>query len=268
MEKLKEIAKVLEQIGFPARPTKNQLLLYKEVICKTVALHKSPNVLVLGATPELRDLCIEHNCKTTAISPGKMALQTMTYMMKYKNHPDNISIENNWSNMLISDKIHDLVLTDMALTGNPCEKHEPIIKEVHRVLKPGGFFFLRSFDMLEHDTKPELEDLLTKWRKKEITAGDFLYLSVKVSLDENHNISQAKNFELFKKYYFEGKFTTEEVKHIKPYASEGTMSCPHRKDMIKLFSTFFEDVSIRFAKDPVIKSVEQDALYFMRKPKT
>jgi len=265
MEQIKEIIKMLKQIGFPARPTTNQLHLYEKVMCKTHALHKNPNVLVLGATPELRDLCIKHGCKVTAISPGQIALEAMTQLMKYKNHPHNHAIISSWLNMPLPNCTYDLALTDMALTSNPCENHEPILQEVHRLLKPGGFFFLRSFDMLEHETKPDDLALLKQWRTGEITANDFIYLSVRASLEKNNNINQARNMRLFKEYIQAGIFTHEEIRALKLYASKGTMSCPYRKDLIATFSKFFENVSVQCAKDPKIKSVEQDALFFMTK---
>jgi len=265
MEQIKEIAKMLEQIGFPARPTKNQLLLYKETIYKTCKAQKNPEVLVLGATPELRDISIKHGCKVTAISPGQTALAAMTYLMKYKNHPCNNTIESNWLNMPLANNTYNLVLTDIALTCNPCENHEPILQEVHRVLKPGGVFFLRSFDMLDHEKKPDAFDLIDQWRTGKICANDFIYISSRASLEKNNNINQARNLKLFKEYAQEGILTEKEIRYLKPYASKGTMSCPYRKDLIKTFSKFFENVSVQFAKDPKIKTVEQDALFFMNK---
>jgi len=265
MEQIKEIVKMLEQIGFPAKPTTNQLHLYEKVICKTRALRKTPKVVILGATTELRDLCIKNNCHVTAISPGKIALEAMTYLMKYKNHPYNHAIISNWHNMPLPDCTYDLVLTDMALTSNPHENHEPILQEVHRLLKPGGIFFLRSYNMLEHEKKINPYHLLEEWRSGNICTNDFIYLSPRVSLGKNNNISQAKNLEIFKKFCQENVLTQEEIRHIRPYSSKGTMSCPYRKDLIKTFSKFFENVSVQCTKDPKIKTVEQDALFFMTK---
>jgi len=263
MEQIKQIAKVLESLSFPARPTKKQLLLYKEVVYKTRSLHKKPHVLILGATPELRDLCIAQKCKVTAISPGNTALAVMTYLMKYKDHPNNKAIEGNWTNMPLPDNSCELALTDIALTGNPCQKYEPILKEVHRILKPGGFFFLRTFDMLEHETKPDPDKLILQWRAGQITTGDFFYLSARLALDKDHNIEQIKNLKLFVQYCQEGKFTEQEIKQIRPYISDGTMSCPYRKDLIKTFSKFFDNISIKCARDRKNKTVEQNALFFM-----
>ena len=265
MEQIKEIAKMLEQLEFPARPTKNQLLLYEQVICKTCKLHKNPEVLVLGATPELRDLCIKHRCKVMAVSPGRQALEAMTYLMKYKHHPYNTAIESNWLNMPLADTSYDLALTDIALTGNPRKNHEPILQEVHRLLKPSGFFFLRSYDMLEHETKPKPLELLAKWRSGELCPNDFIYLSPRISLEKNHDISQAKNLALLKEYIQNNILTEEEIRHLRPYASKGTLSCPYREDLIKAFSKFFENVTVQCAKDPKFKTVEQDALFFMTK---
>jgi len=265
MEQIKKIIKMLEQIEFPARPTKNQLQLYENAISKTCTLHKTPKVVVLGATPELRDLSIKHGCKVTAVSPGQTALAAMTHLMQYKNHPYNNAIVSSWLNMPLPDNAYNLALSDMALTGNPRENHKPILQEVHRILKPGGFFFIRSFDMLEHEKKPDAFEPLRQWRTGEITANDFIYLSARTSLEENGNINQARNLMLFKEYAQTGILTAEEIRYLKPYASKGTMSCPYRKDLIKTFSKFFENITVQCAKDPKIKTVEQDALFFMNK---
>ncbi|MFC1842265.1 class I SAM-dependent methyltransferase [Candidatus Dependentiae bacterium] len=264
MENIKKIAKMLDKLGFPAKPTKKQLLLYKEAIYKTCYTKKNPEILVLGANPEIRDLCIKYNCSVTAVSPGSMALRAMSYLMKYKDSPKNKSIESNWLNMPLPNNSYDLVLTDIALTANPCGKHEQILKEVNRVLKPGGFFFLRTFDMLDHEKKPEPPEFLEELRNGEITKGDFLYLSARIPLDKHNNIDQTKNLKLFESYCKEGKLTSQEIKIIKPYASDGVMSCPYRKDMIKRFEKFFDNISIKFATDPKIKTVQQNALFFMR----
>jgi len=264
MENIKQIVKILKRLKFPAKPTKKQLLLYKEAVYKTCVLQKQPEVLILGATPELRDLCIKHNCKVTAVSPGKIALEAMTYMMEHKDHPNNKAIESNWTNIPLPNNSCDLALTDMALTCNPIKKHDPILKEVQRILKPSGFFFIRSYDMLEHESKLDPDELLKQWRTREIVTEDFIYLSPRISLDENNNISQAKNLEIFKQFCQEKKLTKKEIAILIPYKSKGTMSCPYRKDLIKTFSKYFKNITVKCAKDPKIKTIEQDALFFMQ----
>lgn len=48
-------------------PRQNDLKIYEKFLKQAIKNKKDPKALILGATPELRDLCLKHKCETMAI---------------------------------------------------------------------------------------------------------------------------------------------------------------------------------------------------------
>jgi len=266
IDNLKTIVANFKKLEYPSRVTRGQLVLYEQVLSNLSFLNKEPTVVVLGADPEILDLCLENGCKVISIIRNPIIAQITNFMMKYQGHRNHKSVivKDNWLKLPLPKNSCDLVLTEFALSLHPYKDYEILLKEIQRVLKPDGLCFTRKFDLPTGYKKPEIKQVLALWRKGEITHNDFIVLCCKRMSDENYNADCGKLWDIFENMYANGKFTDEEFKLIKPYTTDMVVSCPYRKDLIKTFSKFFEDISIQFATDPKMKTVKEHPLYLMR----
>ena len=60
----KQIAKTWKLLSFPWRPNKENLADYEKFILKSIKGVKNPRVLLLGATPEIRDMLAKYRIES------------------------------------------------------------------------------------------------------------------------------------------------------------------------------------------------------------
>lgn len=127
--------------GSPGRPSKNDIEIYKSIIEKT-----SPKkVLVLGSTPEIRDLLQDFGCKVYCIDINKYMLYGMRKYMHSTNFDDETLVNDDWLNMPFEDKSFDLVIGDLAIANLEYKNQEDFLKEINHVLKDDCRFITKIF---------------------------------------------------------------------------------------------------------------------------
>ncbi len=98
---------------------------------------KGKDVLVLGATPEIRDLLAELKMKVTVLDISPSMVKAMTSLKKYKNK-ENIIIDS-WLTARL-DKKYDLVIGDSVVNNVPLEKLDGFFYQVGNFLHNDGVF--------------------------------------------------------------------------------------------------------------------------------
>lgn len=136
-------------------PTKEELAIYEQALRQAIKHKKNPRVLILGATPELRDLVLQYNCYTLAVDVSWPVLCAMHEVMKYKDHPANAVLQNDWltARAALQDQSFDAILGDVVLNNIPAADHLPLLRDLNALLKRGGYFITRQSVYI-----PELRD--------------------------------------------------------------------------------------------------------------
>jgi len=138
------VAKRWAIYGSPARPSQDECNIIRGFI---VSKHKNhPRILVLGATPEYRDLA--HACKAevTCIDISLEMIMSMPELMKHKKLvSQEIWIKANWLDMPLSSGYYDFVIGDLVVTNIPLESQTNFLAEIRRILKPNGYFITREY---------------------------------------------------------------------------------------------------------------------------
>ena len=75
------------------------------------------NALVLGATPELRDICIEHGFNTFAVDMNKHSFERWSPLMKHKGQ--DTEIIDDWLSMDFPENNFSLVVADSCFFNLP-----------------------------------------------------------------------------------------------------------------------------------------------------
>jgi SAM-dependent methyltransferase len=172
----------------PAKPCKGQLKIYDKILKDMARKVERPRSLILGSTPEFRDLCIKNNFKTTACDINPHMIKAMNQLMRYKNNPKNIALNIDWLKMKFPKNSYDLVMGDLSLGQILNEKKlEHLLKKIAFILKPEGIFLTR--EPTRYSVKPMITgkkwiELIKQYEKGKMNEVD-LYFFYKHQSDAN-----------------------------------------------------------------------------------
>lgn len=127
----------------PARPSKSEC----RIIENFVARHKKPaKILILGATPEYRDLAHNQKAEVTCVDIGLEMILAMRELMKNKKRTDQeVWFRANWLDMPVANNYYNFVLGDLVIHNIPLTLQPKFFAKIKQVLRPGGYFITRSW---------------------------------------------------------------------------------------------------------------------------
>ena len=152
----------------PWRPSKKEVLFFKSFIKKLLAKRKHLEVLILGATPEFRDMLFRlPQVKVTLIDLNMTAKRGMDRLCRVTNKKEKLVV-GDWLKMdkLLPHHYFDIVMNDEGFENIDVRKHELMYRNVAKVLKPDGYF-LSGRACLESLRKSYLtfEQFFNKYKK-------------------------------------------------------------------------------------------------------
>lgn len=102
------------------------------------------HALVLGATPELRDIVLSYGHTLTTVDRVAEALAAKSKLMHYRNHPHETIVISDWLKMDFPHGSFDVILGDGVLTALDQDQQKTLLDKLHYVLKPTGHLLLRE----------------------------------------------------------------------------------------------------------------------------
>ena len=147
----------------PGRPSKQVIKIYKEFSLKVISKKRKPFALVLGATPELRDLLFKLKIKRAMIDLSLEMILAMTNLRRYKDQKE-IILKANWLENPLSSNLFDLILGDIVLPNIPFSKQKNLLKEIKRLLKPKGCLIIRHYLIPDDFQFFSFEEILQKFK--------------------------------------------------------------------------------------------------------
>jgi SAM-dependent methyltransferase len=230
----------------PARPTKGDLVAYKKFIKQAAKGKRRPKVLVMGATPELRDLLYELKCEVTIIDVFAEMIKAMSALRKHQNAKEKIIVSDWIDNPLASDYF-DVIIGDVVLENLPWDKHKSFLQGIARMLKPGGYFISRFF-LIPDGYKPiTMENFLKECKnflpKHKNSALEMIFAAYRVIYDRKHKLFDLRILKnKIKKYWRKNKFVhpDKKIEYILNLAWEIW------KPMEKVYATDFEKNIAKF----------------------
>lgn len=158
----------------PAAPQPKEVAVYRTYLKKILKGKKGARVLVLGATPELRDLPLSMGCQVVAVDFNWDMIGTLSSVMKYKNHKNEIVVKGDWFSMPLEDNNFDVILADASLNNVVAKDYDRLLKIVKGFLKRNGYFLTRQ--MLVATTKEDKpkEEIIKQYKKVKATWIDLL----------------------------------------------------------------------------------------------
>lgn len=125
--------------GSPWRPSVGDIRAYR-VIAESKL---SGNVLVLGSTPELRDLISDFGTKPVLVDVSYPMLQKMSLQTKRARQENEIWIKSDWCEVPLVENYFDLVIGDMVFWVLSVSSQVNLLDKISKLLKPDGLFVAR-----------------------------------------------------------------------------------------------------------------------------
>ncbi|MCK4705173.1 MAG: class I SAM-dependent methyltransferase, partial [Gammaproteobacteria bacterium] len=150
MNQKKEWSKIAERIlttGVTPHfaPREETLKVHLSHINNLKTQNKKPNVVVLGATPELADLALKHQCMVYRVDNNPAMFDAAKPREKITDRKNETIIHNNWSDInLISDGKIDLVMGDASLNNVPTAQMLQVLNELNRITHSGSILSLKQ----------------------------------------------------------------------------------------------------------------------------
>ncbi len=159
----KDLAERWKKWTPPLSPSKEAISVYKKFIIKSITgLKRKPRALVLGATPQLRDLLFELNFEVTIIDVSMKMILAMSELTKHKN-PDEVIVKSDWMKMPLTSDYYDIVVGDIILGNVPQNKQVKFLKEIQRVLKKKGYWITRMIVVNPKWSYEEFNKILNRY---------------------------------------------------------------------------------------------------------
>ena len=120
---------------FPVRPSPEEIRLCYELLTP----FRRGNLLILGSTPELRDIGFEMGMHVTCADINPDMLHGMKQLMKNPNEKEKL-VECNWLSLPFAQQSFSVVAGDHSNNIIPFKEFATFYTNVRRVLKADGVF--------------------------------------------------------------------------------------------------------------------------------
>ncbi len=143
----KTISKNWNLFCSPGRPSPRNILDYEKLFQSTIKKIKTPKILILGATPELRDLLNKFKKAEVCICDINIEMiLAMTELMKKKKAVEKeIWVKASWKDMPLKKNYYDVILGDYITSAFPLKDHAELFNKLRSVLNKKGCFVSRVF---------------------------------------------------------------------------------------------------------------------------
>lgn len=244
----------------PVRPSNDELSIYEKHF-KNLACGKKKNVLIFGATPELRDIALKYETNVTSADISWEMLCAMNLLMKEDWHKE-ILVKCDWLKLPLKDSFYDIAVGDNYLNMLHWPQFEPMIRESHRLLKSGGHLLTA---VLIYSEKPDsIEGLTKQYERGQLALGDLLSFSMDATYDsKTRETSVPKHFEELDKLFNLGKVSKKTMKDLEPYRGPLTIAKPTEREFERLCQPYFEIIAKEYGKD--YKCCQYRPIYILRK---
>ncbi|MEI7621312.1 MAG: hypothetical protein WCJ51_02135 [Candidatus Moraniibacteriota bacterium] len=163
-----------------SRPSQEDVKIIFDQISKHIKGIKNPNVVILGSTPEFREMCgifsAVYGAEVVCVELVDYMYKAMTQLLLQKNEKESV-IFCNWLEIKLPNNFADVVIGDLTEGNITAELLPKYYAEMNRVLKDDGKYIHRTTAYPNKEiAKPalKLKDVLKKLRayEKKIFKGE------------------------------------------------------------------------------------------------
>lgn len=261
----KEYAKTWANYTPPARPAKSDILVIGQHVKEFIAHnHRTPKVMILGATPEFRDLLADYDAFVTLVDINPEMKMAMDLLVT-KPNPQEIFVKSDWLSLdqKLAKESFDIAIGDFVTNNIDYLNRHKFLSNIRTVLKPNGYFISRDYVAIKK--RKTFSQIMDLYRGKEninytVMWWDFLFnltYNEQTGTISNGKISEVtagateSEKEILEKYF----------KYFPPF--EKVWTVPKKEDQDKEYQCFFKIEKVVYNKDYPYSEI--CPIYFLKK---
>ncbi len=224
----------------PARPAKEDIIIYRKLFNQYKNRTGKTKLLILGATPELRDLPASLKFDVTVVDFNIEMIRALTPLRKTKSKEK--VIVSWWQKIPLKDH-YDIVAGDVAVNMLDKKDIPALFKRINFLLAPGGVFIHRDA-FYNAKKKVGAKKAIKAWRQHKIDIGDFRWLIELYSQYKSYNPktgvdSKTLLYKNVHKMYEQGLLTKAELDQFGVFNDNVKITILTQPAWQKLYSKFF-----------------------------
>lgn len=249
----------------PWKPSANEIKFWEKIVCRVAKSTKNPKALILGATPEFRDMFSKYPINVTLLDINPEMYVAMRSLMKCKPKYEKF-VKSDWLKIPFKNETFDIIIGDTPHHNIKKRQYGEFFSEVRRVLKTKGYFLLSSWFFDKSNNGLTMRQYTELYRRNPQIFRDFksrtlaLYRLGKKEFYNRqtwewdwHEIDEKITKE-FKKYHL----PKDNLKYIKFNYGNYVQVCPWEPDFSKFLAKFFNVLEIWQDKSYVAMSIKKD----------
>jgi len=250
-------ARLWDDCAPPMRPSLAEIEIYRIFFKQQT---KKANILILGSTPELRDLVSEETDADIYVADFCYDMPAM--MLKFTKNVDPRRekwIKNNWLDLPFPANFFDVILGDVVLHQVSPRFESAFLTKVRSLLRRDGFFITRFFFLNENFLQNDLGDITDKIlngafaSKQKLTLLKlqtvWLFADLKMRRFDRRRSAQKFNEMLAEKRLSDPILERAGATLAADKDSYRDWAPPEESDLLRIISPFFAVIERRNAAD-------------------
>jgi len=178
------IATKWKEGGPPARPTPFELkkIFLSHIKWLVQDIYKrekrSARMLVLGATPEFRDLGLKYGMEVWACDINSNMHKALDRLMKYRKSLKNKKVVSDWLFMSrhLPKKYFDLIIADQSFNIVLLKDWPKLCNEIIKVIEPNGYILLKIATVTDKNKRKMSAWGIKAFSQEKLKAGDLAWI--------------------------------------------------------------------------------------------
>jgi len=204
-----DFARLWGNFKAPVRPSRYDLAACgKYIDAKIKKKGKKVKVLILGSTPEFRDIVLKRKLVPYVVDYHKDNYRAMGLLRKYKGKE--VHIHQDWRKLKLKDKF-DIVLAEASLNMLKKKEVPVVLKKVNDLLEDDGLFLNKTWP--KYEKKLTMDSIIKLYRKKYKRMGFKWAMSLynySFSCGKGTSVNTKKELLRMKELYEKGILTKAE----------------------------------------------------------
>jgi len=151
----------------PWHPSVDNITLYKKLLDRTIKGVENPKILILGATPEIRDMLADYkNIEVVLADITMEMILAMNELVKKENFSNEIWVKSDWLKMPLEKDYFDIIFGDYVISQLPEELTNTFLSKIKSLLKTNGRFVPRAV-FFDEETALDFDEIIEKFNDKE-----------------------------------------------------------------------------------------------------
>lgn len=233
----------------PARPSLGDLRAYNQLL-KPVS-QKIKTALVLGATPELRDLLAKYKFKVSLVDNNINMIKALSLLRKRKTKEQIFLAD--WRKKFTNQKF-DLIVSDTGINMLSWVDWPRTFKNIQNMLTKDGVSLQKIAFQNPQQKNMASHDIIKRWQGKKLKTPDLRWLLEMYSDYKTYNPKtmlddKAILIKEFEKSYKKGDLTEKDWEYLQIYDDKVVMTIPSRPKVDSLAKKYFKILKTAPGKD-------------------